>query len=65
MKAKIWWPFFLSIFFIKELKDFKQLTFHLNDEFDHEFSQLMIELTMLSEQIDMKPFYENPRKFKL
>ncbi len=47
------------------MKDFKQLTFHLNDEFDHEFSQLMIELTMLSEQIDMKPFYENPRKFKL
>ncbi len=47
------------------MKDFKQLAFHLNNEFDHEFSQLMIELTMLLEQIDMKPFYEAPKKFKL
>jgi hypothetical protein len=56
--------FFLSNFFLK-VKDFKQLAFHLNDEFDHELFQLVIELTMLLEQIDMKPFYEAPRKFKL
>ncbi len=57
--------FFINFYLFCKVKDFKQLAFHLNNEFDHEFSQLMIELTMLLEQIDMKPFYEAPKKFKL
>lgn len=56
--------FFIKLF-LKKKRNFKQLTFHLNYEFDHEFSQLMIGLTMLSKQIDMKPFYKAPWKFKL